>query len=170
MNRRSVIAAVATGFVSGCINPSNGSDRDLQPSNDTDSPNEGPDSEDDIESHEERGYERNAVLTARWVEFNPEDSGVDPYPTNQSPVADYDVLLELFDRTVEADEWKPPGTETRTAEPRLGDPVSETVSIERGEEIAADLRELNNKSDAQPPGRYFDHDETLVAFRIVFQE
>jgi hypothetical protein len=185
MRRRSVIAAAATCAVAGCISPSDGSDRDLQPSNDTDTPHEGPDPEDVSErfdgvgdgdpsgSHESpdsRGRERNAVLNARWVEYNPEDSGADPYPTDQPPIAEYDVLLELFDRAADADEWEPPGTRTRTAEPRLGDTVVETVSIERGEEIVDDIRGLENESETQPPGRYFDHEGTLTAFHMYFED
>jgi len=170
MRRRSVIAAAATCAVAGCTSPSDGSDRDLQPSNDTDTPHEGPDSEDTIENPETRGRERNAVLNARWVEYNPEDSGADPYPTDQPPIAEYDVLLELFDRAADADEWESPGTTTRTAEPRLGDTVVETVSIERGEEIVDDIRGLENESETQPPGRYFDHEGTLTAFHMYFED
>lgn len=118
---------------------------------------------------DERQSKRNAVLIARWVEFQPEESEVKPYPTDEPPISEHPVLLDLFDRAAEQDEWTAPSTRTRTAEPRLGEQVTEIISRKIGEAISNDVQNLDNWSGATPTGRYFDHEGTLIVFQMEYE-
>jgi len=171
MNRRSVILAFAATGTAGCTSLTGGEDGPSEQPTDTstDRPS-GTDTSDEPNGERERTIERNAVLDARWVEYKPDDVDVDPYPTDEPPIRDYGVLVQLFDRAAEQDEWGHPGTRTRTVDPRLGEMVGEEISKEKGREIGSDLRGLDNWSDEGLTGRYFDHDSTLIVFKMVFQE
>lgn len=170
MDRRSVIVTFVGAAIAGCGRATDDGIPDNQPGT-TPTERTGVTAQDNHGgTRSTSNVERNAVLSARWVEFLPEDSEAEPYPSDEPPVDEHDVLLNLFDRAVEQDEWEPPGTRTRTSEPRIGEIVSEEIDREHGRDIANDLDGLDNYSEPDPTGRYFDHDDTLVAFRMVFQE
>lgn len=174
MRRRTLLAGAGIGLsmaIPGCSNVLRTDDSETTSTPTAPRPEiEDPDGVSRPAEPERRRTERSAVLIARWVEFQPEESEVEPYPTAEPPISEHPVLLDVFDRAAVQDEWTAPGTRTRTAEPRLGETVTETTSREKGVEVSNDVQKLDNWSDVTPTGRYFDHDGTLIVFHMEYDD
>lgn len=170
MHRRSVITGLVASVTAGCIEPSSSNNPDTPPSNATNTPTETHNENSEQPTQTTQRPERKAIIEARWVEHVPKDSDIEPYPTGQKPVTDYELLLDLFDRAATADKWEPRGTRTPPKGPDVGEKVGESISLERGHEIQDEIDDIDNYTDANPSGHYFDHDDTLIVLRIVFQD
>lgn len=92
-------------------------------------------------------------LVAWWVEQAPEKEDV--YPSDELPVSDYDVLLDLFDEAVE----KEPAGETEYGVEH-GEGVYEYPSEETYEELSRALEEVETPDGS--PYRYLNYNNTIV--------
>lgn len=78
---------------------------------------------------------------------------------------------ESEERAAKADEWEPEDSRPTPDGFDLGNHVTESVSQKYGREISRDLNDLDNyERDADPSGRYFDHDGTFIVFTMIFEE
>jgi hypothetical protein len=87
------------GFLAGCSNNSDGEETPTPTGNATRDPTEtATDSKADLPQPYTSGPGA-YLLIAQWIEQAPED--IDPYPSTESPVSDYEVVLTVFDEANE---------------------------------------------------------------------
>lgn len=159
MDRRTVLVALGTTITAGC--GSSSPPHDTGPGNETENESSEPTAEGAPEQ------DRHWYLLARWVDESPPE--VTPYPSDEPPVNDFDIVLGVFERAAEQSEADPPiDSQSHVS---YGGGVSEQIPDEKKEAIQrefSDIEEYKSSSNElyYPTGRYFDHDGTIIALQL----
>ena len=161
MNRRPFLVAAG---LAGSVSVAGCSGRSDEDSNRTPTEDSTPTKTDTPTATEEdlpRPYTKGPahLLSAYWVQEVPSD--IEPYPSDEPPVIDYDVVHTIFDDAVEQDKLDSSNESTR------GKAVYWEVSEATFYGIEYDFEDIEGNGEQQ---QYFNHDGEIVVLKFVIAD